>query len=177
MRYSITAVFFIAMVMSISSSAPFESHANQSNQDLDWSDPTVLANGEGSNLTVDEQGRLWLAYINQADGQSNPYYRISEDNGASWSAPQSIFTSATNDIESVLVDIAHQAGLAHAVWVENDSEILYSREDNWASNQAISLSAPDDPILDTPRIISNVTGRLDVVWAEGIDGADRKSVV
>jgi hypothetical protein len=172
MRYSITAIFFITMVMLIGR-ANSESYANQSNLNQDWSEATLLADaGISPKLTTDGQGQLLLAYINQNDGQANPYYRVSTDNGIEWSEPAPIFVSSNNALRSVQIDVTYHDNVGHAVWVEDESKILYSRENNWATNGAISLSEPDDDliILDKPAIIGNGPGRLDVIWAEGVGG-------
>ncbi len=101
------------------------------------------------------------------NGNRDPYYRVSTNNGASWAAIQPIKKSANN---SASVDIAYDSGSkAHAVWIENDTLIYYSRQLGgvWTPIKIInSLNPPDPQIVLSPQIFTTGSSTIDIVWVQ-----------
>ena len=106
-----------------------------------------------------------------AEGNSDPWFSRSLDNGATWSEPKAIHTSAA---ESRQVHLDYAAnGIAHVVWQQNKG-LVYARErdvnsDAWIA-PATLVAGGGNPGVTGPYIVASSASRLDVVWAEGSGG-------
>jgi hypothetical protein len=151
---------------------------NNSSNSPDWSAPVTLSNAPqgatGPHLAASNNGQILLVYTHQAGGGSNPYYRLSTNNGVNWTAASPVHNSGNNSTQ--VYAIYDNNNLAHAVWIENNNQIRHARQTQWAGNTStlISISATGpqlpNPVLDRPKIAASGSSRLDMVWAEANEG-------
>jgi hypothetical protein len=142
------------------------------NNSLGWSAPATLSaspqGASGPHLATAKNGLLLLAYIHQEATGHDPYYRLSNDNGVNWTNPLRIHTSPTNSLQVHVV--FDNNNMAHAVWVEDESQIRYARQDEWPGNTSKVISQSFLPPLDRPRLVASGTNRLDLIWVQNATG-------
>lgn len=95
----------------------------------------------------------------------DPYFSESSNDGASWSTPAPIFTSA--GIDSVQVNVSYDANsVAHAVWLEaapGNFQLKYAREDQWPGT-ATTIATALVTIADPKIVVSD--SALHIIWAQ-----------
>jgi hypothetical protein len=143
---------------------------SSSGNEMDWLPAVALTDAPqgafGPHLATSDDGRLLLAYIRRESNGNDPYYRWSGNNGQSWSTAQPIYSSSTDAVQvHAVYDQSNVApgNVAHAVWIEDESEIRYARlvGGTWQS-QAITGSFA--PPLDSPRLVASGSNRLDLLF-------------
>lgn len=150
--------------------------------DPNWKPTVTLSTGDsGARLPAisaapNNGKRLIVAYISQRsndEDDTDPYYRISNNNGGSWTGP----TPINNNINTTAsdVDIAIDSnGNAHALWVEitsvNARQLRYSPQANWPNSAQTRASVNDPGVISFPRIFTSSTNRVDIVWAQANSG-------
>jgi len=145
------------------------------NADAPWSPPLAITSPAtapfGASRPVLQSGpggQALIVFNRQMSARADdndPWYSLSRDGGASWSAPAPIFSSAANSLQ------AHAAfdkdGRAHAVWREGNG-LAYAPTDAWGAGAARLLSEPAaEPGASSPVIVPGAPNRLDMVWSEG----------
>lgn len=142
---------------------PIKVITNATNAPFGATLPFVKAAPNGQDVIV--------VYNRQMSGNitdNNPYYRVSSNNGKSWSAAAPIFTSAANSIQ-VHVDYSSN-NVAHAVWIEDDNQVYYARQNQWPTGIKRLSADPNTNFdlvsVDFPRIVASGNSRLDVVWVQ-----------
>ncbi|HFE66981.1 MAG TPA: exo-alpha-sialidase, partial [Chloroflexi bacterium] len=132
--------------------------------------PVVAAAPDGKTVIVGYSHKTGTG-LNDAD----PYFVRSNMNGRrtpnSWSSPSPIYTSAaTSDFLDITFDANSQA---HAVWVEDSSNLYYGKENTWG------LSGGSGPkqiysvtpfSIEAPKIVASGTNKLDLVMAKNDGG-------
>ncbi|HID52982.1 MAG TPA: exo-alpha-sialidase [Anaerolineae bacterium] len=121
--------------------------------------------------TAPDGKTVLVSFLNETSGsKTNPYYVRSTDNGKTWSNPAQIYTN--NGTEALFVNITFDvASGGHAVWVEDNLSLWYGKESQWSGNTSGSIhSIPVGPgnLIESPKIISNGTDKLHVVWGQQI---------
>lgn len=139
--------------------------------DVQWSSPQHLSAGATAAfrpvLRATSNGTLMVAYDRRrSDSEDrNPYYSLSNDGGATWSAPAAIHT-ADEDLRQVT--LAFDSGhTAHAVW-RSDSGLTHAAEPQWPSASNTILSTSD--VVLNPHLAIGGDDVLHVVWAQGGGG-------
>lgn len=129
--------------------------------------PTIRYSADGSQLVI-----VYDKQVSDNDGDSDPYYVLSTNNGATWSAPQAIYSSPA--LTSKEVSVAFRGNIAHATWIERSStnvETLVTAAQPWPATIPGILSQSNFGIFQ-PYII-NAGNDLHVVWSEGLPPAIR----
>lgn len=132
--------------------------------------PVVDATGEET---------VMVAFILQESASSNdtdPHYRVSTNNGASWGGILPINNNASTQTQ-VLDVIYDRNGVAHAVWIEEQTNVAvslkYDNSNDWANNTPFTLDIADpnqSQLIEQVSIYASGSNTLDVVWTEA-DGA------
>jgi hypothetical protein len=137
-----------------------------------------------STLTVGAAGRIHVAYIQSDDLEEMPagvYHRFSDDNGANWSAPVALQTSAYYrllTVETANIQLAVDNNFVYVAWDDGqDSRVYLIRSaDNGQTWEAIneidrreSTDATDAQSPADIRIIAK-NGLVHAVWQAGHDG-------
>ncbi len=169
---SLASLFVIVLTISWKYTTQAESDAVSSTQwqnaikltNINNSDPNgvlrpSIAAAPGNNTVI-------VAYMHKTGSNSqeaDPYYVRSTNNGNVWSAPQPIHTSATDSrFVNVALDNNNQP---HAVWTENDRELWYAKESQWAGNAATKIFTAT-LILQAPILLPHDTNTLELVWSQ-----------
>ena len=120
--------------------------------------PVVAAAPNGSTVMI--------AYDRKrsSGGNSDPYYRVSTNNGETWGGQQFIHASGVN---SASVAIDYDSGSqAHAVWVENDDQISYARQagSGWTSQKKVNQYTP--LLVASPQLFATGSSTIDLIWVQ-----------
>lgn len=122
-------------------------------------------------IAVAPNGNRLMVVFNHRESaiasNNDPYFVLSNNQGTTWTAPNDIFTS--NGVNSIQPSVSFDnLNNAHAVWVEDEDQILYMPESAWGGSSTVRIS--DDPAnissVDSPEIIASSSTVLDVVWAQ-----------
>lgn len=137
--------------------------------------PIVNAKGEST---------VMVAFILQESASSSdtdPHYRVSTNNGASWGAILPI-NNNPNTQTQVLDVIYDRNGTAHAVWIEEETNVevslKYDNSSDWSNNTPFTLDIANpnqSQLFDSVSIYASGNNTLDVVWSEA-DGADTRII-
>ncbi len=128
--------------------------------------PVVSGSPDGKTVMI-----VYNRRMSTTDGDNDPYYRRSLDNGKTWSAPVVIRSSAE---KSRQVQLDYDAnGVAHVTWQENTG-LVYTNEGSknagsWAGKYKVIVT-PIDPLytgVSNPFIVASGNNRIDIVWGEG----------
>lgn len=137
--------------------------------DVQWSSPQHLSAGASAAFrpilgAASDGNKVMVAYNRRVAGgeDQNPYYSLSNDGGATWSAPAAI-RSADQDLRQVA--LAFDSGnTAHAVW-RTESGLAHAAETQWPSGNN-PIPTTSDVILD-PSLAIGGDDVLHVLWAQG----------
>lgn len=122
--------------------------------------PKIAAAPNGSSVMV-----VFNRQQSASADNNDPYYVVSGNNGATWSAPQPIFTS--NGINSIQPSVDYDnVNKAHAVWVEGENKLYYSQQDSWPSGFVSIKENANIVFIDSPKVIASSSSVIDVVWVE-----------
>ena len=140
----------------------------------DWDDeaPKLISDTGGPNIAdrpyiaaAPNGNKLIIVYNRRmsAGNDKDPYFSRSTNGGQNWTSPAPIYTSLGTAFNSLEVNLEIDAnGTGHAVWVEADTQIRYSREQNWGSS-----SIPIDDVFvqaSSPQIVASGSNTLDIIW-------------
>ena len=140
----------------------------------DWDDeaPKLISDTGGPNIAdrpyiaaAPNGNKLIIVYNRRmsAGNDKDPYFSRSTNGGQNWTSPAPIYTSLGTAFNSLEVNLEIDAnGTGHAVWVEADTQIRYSREQNWGSS-----SIPIDDVFvqaSSPQIVASGNNTLDIIW-------------
>ncbi len=138
---------------------------------------------------MDNQGRLHIAYVRTLDTLEFPagiYYRLSEDNGVSWTASQNIFSSPyyrslIPGQANVDLAVTGDAGIDVFVSWDNRSlkQVLYTRSldggVSWEEEQVIDSPTSENPSARPLNIRVEGSGNdLLRLWQDGDPSANCK---
>ena len=150
--------------------------------DPNWNTAVTLSTGDsGARLPAisaapNNGNKLIVAYVSQRSGveeNTDPYYRISNNNGGNWTSPAPI-NSNTNTTTSDIDIAIDSSGNAHALWVEitaaNARQLRYSKQTNWPNGAQTRASVNDPGVISFPRIVTSGANRVDIVWAQDNSG-------
>lgn len=168
-------------------------YSTSNNNGASWSTPKLLnSNGAsdtggdgGVDLAFDGQGH-WIAVWNSTDTlagklPTNPkiLYAISNDNGQTWSAPQSIDAEAPTDSTTNTYPHVVCDGVGHWVvaWATNklggDTDFLYvvssTSQIQWGKTYLVNPWALNDTAADSDngmiQLASDSQGRVMAIWS------------
>lgn len=145
----------------------------------DWSTSQLMSGAQSAEVpkiaAAPNSNTVMVAYNQLVSGGNNgsdPYYRVSTNNGSTWSAAAPIHTSPTLGNNSVDIAIAYDGtGMAHAIWVE-DLSLVYAPKNKWPTNTGANppttiSSVTISPGAATPMLVATGNTILDVIWSEG----------
>lgn len=146
-----------------------------------WSAPENLSN-EGYNtvkpsISVDGQGRLWVAWQASLSDTDEEIFVRSKPAGGGWEPVMRITNRPSSDQDpSLAVD---SSGVPHLVWRSTDPgnwEIIYTRYvgGNWTAFENISASSPGSHF---PRLAADTNGNVYVDWEEETGGDQFRTAV
>lgn len=167
-------LLFLLLILALAAAHPVTARPEAPLASRNWDTPLFLDDARPSNdftmqpvLRSAPNGSLILVY-NVYDGNplstpQKPYYRLSTDNGRSWSAPQLIHNSTTS-MHNVQVAFDNNS-MAHAVWTIARG-IFYAPRSQWASNGFTEIPSMGQEILDPPSIVVGPDNTVHVAWAQ-----------
>ena len=123
--------------------------------------PVIAASANGPTVTV-----LFNRRMGNGVTANDPWFVRSFNNGSSWTAPASVYSSTLN---SAQIDVAYDDSrhTTHAVWREGNG-LVYAPERVWGTSNITFLSTPQNaPGVSTPAIANGRSGLLAIVWSEG----------
>ena len=126
--------------------------------------PYIAAAPNGNTLIIVYNRRM------SAGNDKDPYFSRSTNGGQSWTSPAPIHISLGTAFNSLEVNLDIDASdTGHAVWVEEDTKIRYSREPNWGNNNPVPI---DEVIFQasSPQIIASGSNTLDIIWTAADSG-------
>jgi len=136
-----------------------------------WSSETRLttdsnADRSGSIMQA-KDGKIWVVWSTNRDGNYEIYYKTSSDNGATWSWPEKNLTRNQKDSEcpSIMQTANGTIWLAWSANRTGNYEIYYkTSSDNgatWSPDMSLPYAAADDR---DPSITQTADGKIWVVW-------------
>ncbi|MCB8942810.1 MAG: exo-alpha-sialidase [Ardenticatenaceae bacterium] len=141
--------------------------------DWDVSSPVLISDTANPNvndrpyIAAGSNGNKLIIVYNRKMGSGNdkdPYFSRSTNGGQSWSSPAPIHTSLGEAFNSLEVNIEIDANnVGHAVWVEANNTIMYSKEGNWGNNSPTPIY---NAIVQasSPQIVASGSNTLDLIW-------------
>jgi hypothetical protein len=142
-----------------------------------WSGPVNLSNSSYNcvypSIDLDSTGRIWVAYQSSNSNTNNEIYVVNKPAGGSWTTPFKLSPSTNSDLSvSLVVDLND---VVHVVWRNNNAapnwEIFYTRYQGGTWTTPVNISGTSSA-SHFPRIATDSTGRLWVIWEDEIDGSD-----
>lgn len=129
--------------------------------------PVVSGSPDGKTVMV-----VYNRRMSATDGDNDPYYRRSLNNGLTWLAPAAIRTTPAKESRQVHLDYTAN-GIAHVTWQE-DKGLVYTNEGsknagswNGAYKVLVAPISSPSPGVSSPYIVASGSNRIDIVWAEG----------
>ncbi len=146
-----------------------------------WENGKALTNNSNTNVSAIQPAiatapggkTIIVAYMKQTGAldspeDADPFYVRSTNNGRTWSQPAKIYQNAA--LPTRFVDITLDSNATgHAVWTENEVQLRYSKQSQWAGNSFTTIhSIPTGfgNLIDSPKIIFKGSNRLHVVWSQ-----------
>lgn len=142
-----------------------------------WSTNKKLSQLSGVNqypdLAVAPSGDLYVAWMSDAPGNFEIYYRKSTNGGDTWSATQRL-TWNTGESTSPAI-LAGGSGTLHVVWSDStpgNSEIYYKKSttggNTWSTVKKLTTNEGQSL---SPRICADANGYLHLVWFDLTPGS------
>jgi len=129
-----------------------------------WTTPVRVSTGSifahFPHLTVDTNGRIWAIWSAENPvGNSNIYYRYSDDNGATWKPDsQGLIDSSNADNPWIAAD---RNGGVHATWGRKEGGIYYGR---WNGSGWDKQGIPSGGYNAAPSITVDSTNNIHIAW-------------
>ena len=149
-------------------------YKTSSDNGFSWSADTQLTTYSGRDvdphITQLIDGRIWVIWHRDFEGNFDLFYKTSSDNGVSWSDEERLTTNPSWDICPSITQTWD--GMIWVVWSSyrtGDFEIFYKT----SSDNGLSWSDDTQLTLDTkkfderPSVIQAVDGSIWVVWSSG----------
>jgi hypothetical protein len=138
------------------------------NRSTSWSKPRLIGSDAIAPTTVaitsNQEGYLVVIYACRKEGGNSLYSVVSHDYGATWTAPSVVFSTASNSLWPVRLDmITSRDGSVHAVWALVDTtgnglRIYYTSLpdglDHWNSSIVLT-EAVNSGVVGAPSILEH----------------------
>lgn len=151
----------------------------------DWTTPITITTSAmapfGVNfpaVTASPDGQSVMVVFNKArslaEGDNDPYFSRSLDNGETWSTPEAI--TETVDLSGQIFGAYDPAGVAHVAWKEGTG-LAYAKEGtansgDWTDPFEMIVPTGTTPGVTNPYLVASENNLVDVVWAQGVGGTD-----
>ena len=141
-----------------------------------WSGDTRLTNYTGRDvdphITQLMDGRIWVIWHRDVEGNFDLFYTTSSDNGVSWSDEDQLTTNPSWDLSPSITQTWD--GMIWVVWSSyrtGDFEVFYkTSSDNgvyWSGDTQLTFDT--QKFDQTPSVIQAADGSIWVVWSSGSD--------
>jgi len=129
-----------------------------------WTAPVRVSTGSSfvhyPHLTIDTDGRIWAIWAaEQPTGNSNVYYRYSEDNGATWKPGSDGLIDSQNADNAWIA--ADRSGGVHATWGHKDGGVYYGR---WNGSGWDRQGIPSGGYNAAPSITVDPSNNIHIAW-------------
>jgi hypothetical protein len=123
-------------------------------------------------IAIDPSDTIHIAWVNDAPGKGEIYYKRSTDGGLNWGAAKRLsWTSGLSEFPAMAVD---SSGALQVVWYDHtpDNMEVYHKKStngglNWSASQRITWTEGDSY---HPVIAADTGGGLHVVWYDEAPG-------
>lgn len=137
-----------------------------------WSTPKMISTGITNakrpviQADPNQPGKVMVFFISQSplNVALDPYYTISQNNGATWTAPTAVHQSPGVESKQIHFDFDDQ-GAAHAAWREGRA-LVYANSSNWSTTYKTLSNPSGDPGVTTP-VVATFGSNIHIVWSEG----------
>jgi hypothetical protein len=136
-----------------------------------WDTPILFSTTSAANgaylpiIGAAPNGTLLATYNHRIGTLNNPYYRLRPAGTLAFSNPASLHVAAADSTQTNFAFDGNS--IAHAVW-RTTNQVLYARQDQWASNGMEIVTSPAVQIRD-PHVDVGSNGHIQVVWTQGVN--------
>lgn len=145
-------------------------HKTSSTGGLTWSNEIPLVTDPSDDLspsiTQTSDGRIWVVWHSRRTGNDDLFYKVSSDNGATWSMDNQLTQDVAHDRAPSITQT--KEGVIWVVWHSyriGGSEIFYKTSSNSGLTWSPDTRLTKDPDFDLcPSIMQARDGYIWVVW-------------
>ena len=117
-------------------------------------------------ITRTDDGKLWAVWHSRRDGNSDIWYKTSDDNGGTWSADTQLTTDPSSDYDPAIMQASD--GTIWVVWYSyrsGNADIWYKTSTDGGATWSDAVQLTTDPNGDySPAITQTSDGTIWVVW-------------